>query len=67
MNEQPKISAPMSRTQSESYIKLEVWVSEANFNKVYEALNDIGLQRGEKFTLRMIHKEWDSTSRVFRY
>jgi hypothetical protein len=65
MNEHPKISAPTTPLQPTSYIKLEMWVKEADFDDVYEALNDVG-RRSNKFVLRMLHKEWDSTSTVIR-
>jgi hypothetical protein len=63
MNEQPKISAPTTPTQSTSYIKLEMWVKESKFDHVYHALNDIG-GFGDKYTLRMINNGWDRTSKT---
>jgi hypothetical protein len=65
MNEQSKISASTTATSTWSYIKLELWVKEADFNDVFEAVNDIGL-RADKSVLRMLHKEWNSTSKAFR-
>lgn len=65
MNEQPKISASTTPTQSASYIKLEMWVRESKFDDVYEALNNIG-GFGDKYIMRVRTEWWESTSTSFR-
>jgi hypothetical protein len=44
-------------TSTRTYIKLEMWVDEANFPDVYEALNDIGTF-GHSFILQTGNKDW---------
>ena len=50
MNEQSKISAPATTTEPTNYIRLEIWLKESQFDHVYKALHNIGVNRLTKLT-----------------
>lgn len=51
--------------QPKSYLKLELWVKEADFQGVYRSLNDLG-NEADKYILHACAYGWDSTTKAVR-